>query len=67
MKVAIVGASGLVGKYLMHEWTGDEVVGLSSRDVDIRRAPEVSRLLAKLRPDWIVRNGHAFKRPGEIQ
>lgn len=54
MKVAIVGASGLVGKYLMREWTGDEVVGLTSKDVDIRRKAEVTRLFAKLRPDWLV-------------
>jgi dTDP-4-dehydrorhamnose reductase len=38
MKVMILGASGLLGKDLMREWTGDEIVGLSSRDVDIRDA-----------------------------
>jgi dTDP-4-dehydrorhamnose reductase len=38
----------------MREWTGDEVVGLSSRDVDIRDADQVQRVLEKARPDGIV-------------
>ncbi len=41
MKAIVLGASGLLGKALMREWTGDEVVGLSSRDVDIRDADQV--------------------------
>ena len=54
MKVAIVGASGLVGKYLMREWNGDEVTGFGSKDVDIRKASDVDRLISSLRPDWVV-------------
>jgi dTDP-4-dehydrorhamnose reductase len=54
MKAIVVGASGLLGKALMREWTGDEVVGLSSRDVDIRDADHVQGVLEKTRPDWIV-------------
>jgi len=54
MKAIVVGASGLLGKALMREWTGDEVVGLSSRDVDIRNANQVQEVLEKTRPDWIV-------------
>jgi len=34
----ILGASGLLGKALVREWSGDEVIGLGSRDVDIRQA-----------------------------
>jgi len=54
MKAMIFGASGLLGKALMREWTGDEVVGLSSPDVDIRDADKVRDMVAKTRPDWIV-------------
>jgi dTDP-4-dehydrorhamnose reductase len=54
MKATVLGASGLLGKALMREWTRDEVVGLSSRDVDIRDADQVQRMLEKGRPDWIV-------------
>jgi dTDP-4-dehydrorhamnose reductase len=54
MKATIFGASGLLGKALIREWSGDEVVGLGSRDVDIRDADRVREALEKARPDWIV-------------
>jgi len=54
MKAAVIGASGLLGQALMREWSGDEVVGLSSRDVDIRDAGKVREVVGKLRPEWIV-------------
>lgn len=54
MKATILGASGLLGKALMREWSGDEVDGLGSRDVDIRDADRVREVLQKARPDWIV-------------
>jgi len=54
MKVLILGATGLLGKDLMREWTGDEVVGLGSRDVDIRDAEAIRERLGNVRPDWVV-------------
>jgi dTDP-4-dehydrorhamnose reductase len=54
MKVTIFGASGLLGQALMREWQGDEVVGLSSRDVDLRDAERVRDAVQKTRPEWIV-------------
>lgn len=54
MRVIILGASGLLGKDLMREWSGDEVVGLCSTDVDIRDAEKVSETVARHRPEWIV-------------
>jgi dTDP-4-dehydrorhamnose reductase len=54
MNVTIFGASGLLGKELRREWTGDEVVGLSSRDADIRDAARVRETVGKTHPDWIV-------------
>jgi dTDP-4-dehydrorhamnose reductase len=54
MRVAIFGATGLLGKALMREWTGDEIAGLGSRDADVRDLQQVSDAVRKTRPDWIV-------------
>jgi dTDP-4-dehydrorhamnose reductase len=54
MKVLILGATGLLGKALVHEWTGDEVLAMGSRDVDIRDAAKLSEIVGRSRPDWIV-------------
>jgi dTDP-4-dehydrorhamnose reductase len=54
MRVAVMGASGLLGKYLLREWKTDEVLGLTSKDVDIRDANRVRQVVAGARPDWIV-------------
>lgn len=54
MKAMILGASGLLGKVLMRDWQGDDVVGLSSRDVDIRDASGVRQLVERTHPEWIV-------------
>jgi len=54
MKVMILGATGLLGKALIDGWTEDEVVGLGSRDVDIRDVDKVRAVVEKARPDWIV-------------
>ena len=54
MKAIVLGASGLLGQALIREWKGDEVVPLTSRDVDIRQADNVRAVIEKARPDWIV-------------
>src|SRR5271167_2619119 len=54
MKAMIIGATGLLGKVLMREWGGDEVVGLGSKDVDIRDAGKVREVVNKIRPECIV-------------
>ena len=54
MKAIIIGATGLLGKSLTQEWRGDEVVGLGSRQVDIRDADQVRKLVESHCPDWIV-------------
>jgi dTDP-4-dehydrorhamnose reductase len=54
MRVTIFGATGLLGKALMSEWTGDEVTGLASSDGDIRDEKRVFELVGQSRPDWIV-------------
>lgn len=54
MKAMIFGASGLLGKALMREWTRDEVVGLATQDADIRDANKVLEVMERARPEWIV-------------
>jgi dTDP-4-dehydrorhamnose reductase len=54
MRVMILGATGLLGQALVREWSGDEVIGLSSRDVDIRDERKVREQVRHIRPDWIV-------------
>jgi dTDP-4-dehydrorhamnose reductase len=54
MKVLIFGSTGLLGKDLMRQWSGEEIVGLGSRDVDIRDAAAVRKIVTQHHPEWIV-------------
>lgn len=54
MKVMIIGATGLLGKALTRAWDSDEVVGVGSRDVDIREADQVREVINRESPQWIV-------------
>jgi dTDP-4-dehydrorhamnose reductase len=54
MRVMIFGATGLAGRALMREWQGDEVVGLGSKDADIRAQEEVDAAIRKHQPECIV-------------
>jgi dTDP-4-dehydrorhamnose reductase len=54
MRVTIFGATGLLGRALLHEWRGDEVTGLGSREVDIRSEEQVSRVIERYLPEWVV-------------
>ncbi len=54
MRVTIFGASGLLGKALMREWSGDTVTGLTSRAADIRDTKRVLEVVEETRPEWIV-------------
>lgn len=54
MKAMILGATGLLGKDLIRAWSGDEIIGLGSCDVDIREAQRVREVVQRERPDWIV-------------
>jgi len=54
MKIAIFGASGLLGKALVREWSGDEVIPLTSRDADLRDADAVGKVVDQARADWII-------------
>ncbi len=54
MKVMILGATGLLGKALVREWTGDQILALGSRDVDIRDAARVHASVQSFAPDWVI-------------
>jgi dTDP-4-dehydrorhamnose reductase len=54
MRVTIFGATGLLGKALVREWKSDEVVGLGSKDADIRDPQQVLAAVQRTQPDWIV-------------
>ena len=54
MRITIFGATGLLGKALVREWKDDEVTGFGSADGDIRDENQVSTLVQRARPDWIV-------------
>jgi dTDP-4-dehydrorhamnose reductase len=54
MRVMILGATGLLGQALMREWSGDEVIGFGSREIDIRDAGKICEGVKKVRPDWMI-------------
>jgi dTDP-4-dehydrorhamnose reductase len=54
MRVTVLGATGLLGKRLMKEWTADDITGLGSEQVDIRDASRVLSVVTATRPEWIV-------------
>jgi dTDP-4-dehydrorhamnose reductase len=54
MRVTIFGASGLLGKALIREWSGDATAGFSSRDADIRDSNAVQKAVRATNPDWVV-------------
>lgn len=54
IRVAIFGATGMLGKALLRQWTGVELAPLGSSDADLRLPDQVERVLDQLRPHWII-------------
>ncbi len=54
MRILISGSNGMLGKDLPQEWTEDEVIPATSRDVDIRNFGQVRQLVTQVHPEWIV-------------
>jgi len=54
MRVAIFGATGMLGKALLRQWRDDEIVPLGSAQADIRNPDQVQRAIEQAKPDWIV-------------
>jgi dTDP-4-dehydrorhamnose reductase len=54
MKVAIIGGTGLLGKAIAQEWTGDALILAGSRDVDVRDPARVAQFIRTHRPEWVL-------------
>jgi len=54
MRILIIGSNGLLGRDLVADWTGDEIIPANSRDADIREPEQVRQLVAQERPEWII-------------
>lgn len=54
MRVLIFGATGMLGKALVRQWRGDEVITLGSADADLRNPDQVEAAVERAKPDSIV-------------
>jgi dTDP-4-dehydrorhamnose reductase len=54
MRILIIGSNGLLGRDLIADWTGDELIPATSRDADIRELAQVRKLASREHPDWII-------------
>lgn len=54
MRILIIGANGLLGSDLVKEFAGEELVGATSRDADIRDLAQVRKLVVRSQPEWVV-------------
>jgi len=54
MRVLVIGATGLLGRVMLEQWDGDEVVGVGSSDADMRHPEQLNRLFARCQPQWTV-------------
>src|SRR6202795_179506 len=54
MRILIIGSNGLLGRDLIEDWRGDDLIPASSRDADIREVRQVRQLVAREHPDWII-------------
>lgn len=54
MRITIFGATGLLGKALMQQWSADNVTGLGSKDADIRDPEQVVSAVKRTKPEWII-------------
>jgi len=54
MRVAIFGATGMLGQALLRQWKDDEIVPLGSAQADIRIPDQVRKAIEQAKPDWTV-------------
>src|ERR1700749_426376 len=54
MRALIFGATGMLGKALIHQWREDDIVGLGSAHADLRNPEQVGAAVEVAKPDWIV-------------
>jgi dTDP-4-dehydrorhamnose reductase len=54
MRITVFGATGLLGKALVPKFQDEQLTALSSKDADLRHAPEVDRVVRSAAPDWVI-------------
>jgi dTDP-4-dehydrorhamnose reductase len=54
MRVTLFGGTGMLGKALRRQWSGDELTILGSAQADIRSPEQVNAVITQAKPDWIV-------------
>lgn len=54
MRVTLFGASGLLGRDLVQELSGEQLTALSVEDVDLRDHARVRDVIRDSRPEWIL-------------
>ena len=54
MKIAITGAAGMLGQALARTLSRHSLTLLSSRDLDVTSLENVRRVVAELKPEWII-------------
>jgi dTDP-4-dehydrorhamnose reductase len=54
MRLLVIGARGMLGTDMLQDWKSDEVIAADKNDADIRDIVQVRKLVARVRPDWIV-------------
>lgn len=54
MRVTLLGASGLLGRELVQELSGERLTAPSSKDADLRDAARIRDVVLESRPDWVI-------------
>src|SRR5438874_7385345 len=54
MRILVLGAHGMLGTDLLQEWQSDELIPADVEDADLRNFAAVEKLVARVRPEWIV-------------
>ncbi len=54
MRVTVFGASGLLGQELVKEFSGEQLIALSSKDADLRDPSRLRAVIRGSRPEWII-------------
>jgi len=54
MRALVLGGTGLLGRVLLEEWSGDEITGIGSGDADIRDRSQLRAYFHRCRPKWTV-------------
>jgi len=54
MRIAVFGASGLLGKALVKELADEQLTALSSKDADLHNPSAVQKAIESAKQDWII-------------